>query len=264
MPVLVTAADTSIGARLVHRLLGSGGEVRAFCRGGAPSLRAAGAIVAVGDLDDEGHLEAAMEQVHTVVHLAGGLLSPSKERVVADATAVVRAAVGARVNRVIALSVPNPDPTADPLRRAKAVTERLLREASLPTVVVRASLVDTPGLQDALAAVRFGSEELQTTLAPVRENDLVATLVALDEARSTAHEGHVVFHAVGPEVMTLGTYLATTGVAQPGGNLVGRTWRPPGTWPLLRAGLTGPWLPSEGDGFDLWDFTDVTPAPIAS
>ncbi|MFT5222988.1 MAG: hypothetical protein ACI867_001298, partial [Glaciecola sp.] len=102
MPVLVTQADTTLGTALVRRLLATGGQVRAYCSAGGDVaiLRAAGAIVAAGDVDDEGRLEAACEQVHTVIHLAGGLLSPSPERIVADAASVANAAGSAGVHRL--------------------------------------------------------------------------------------------------------------------------------------------------------------------
>ena len=75
MPVLVTAADRALGGLVVRRILREGGEVRAFGAGGdMQMLRAAGAIVASGEPDDEGLLEAALADVHTVIHPVTGLL----------------------------------------------------------------------------------------------------------------------------------------------------------------------------------------------
>jgi hypothetical protein len=71
MPVLVTSAQHPLARRIALRLLEEGGEVRAYAHGAVADLRAAGAIVASGEVDDEGRLEAAMVQVHTVVHVGG-------------------------------------------------------------------------------------------------------------------------------------------------------------------------------------------------
>jgi uncharacterized protein YbjT (DUF2867 family) len=263
MPVLVTAADSPLGVRAVTRLLREGGEVRAYCRGTGPvaELRAAGAIVAVGDLDDEGHLESAMAQVHTVLHLAGGLLSPGAEPVAYEADVVTTAAVQAGVRRLVALSLPGADPRADePLRRAKGMAEAALRSAALPTVVLRPSLVDAPRLRDALAGRRLPADLLDRTVAPLRIDDLVELLAQLDAVRSEAHEGHVVFAADGPTRMTLAGYLERVGVDA---SRLGRTYRPPERDPLLLAGLDGPWVSDVDEAvFDAWEFTGTRPRPV--
>lgn len=261
MPVLVTAADSPLGVRTVTRLLEEGGEVRAYCRGTGPvaQLRAAGAIVAVGDLDDEGRLEAAMAQAHTVLHLAGGLLSASAEEVAFEADVVTTAAAQAGVRRLVALSLPGADVSAtEPLRRAKGMTEASLRAAALPSVVLRTSLVDAPRLRDALAGRRLDGALLESVVAPLRVEDLVELLVAIDAVRSEAHEGHVVFAAEGPTRTTLGGYLELVGSSR-----LGRVYRPPDRDPLLLPALDGPWVhdPSELV-FDAWEFTGVRPRPV--
>ncbi|MBW3620697.1 MAG: NAD(P)H-binding protein [Actinobacteria bacterium] len=265
MPVLVTAADSPLGVLTVRRLLDEGGEVRAYCRGDGPvsELRAAGAIIATGDLDDEGRLEAAMAQVHTVVHLAGGLLSPSAEGVTYEADVVVTAAAQAGVRRLIGLSVPGADPGADePLRRAKGMAEAAMRSAALPTVVVRPSLVDTPRLRDALAGQRLPAGVLTREAAPLRASDLIELLAQLDALRSEAHEGHVVFSADGPDRMTLAGYLELAGV---GDSRLGRRYRAAGSDPLLVPGLDGPWTSEVSDTvFDGWAFTGIRPRPVAT
>lgn len=272
MPVLVTAADTALGSRVVRRLLREGGEVRAYGGGGAEGLRGAGAIVANGDLDDEGRLEAAMAQVHTVIHLTGGLLSRAIVRAVAEAETVVTAAANAGVRRLILLSLPGASPEAgDHLRRAKARVEAVAERAAVPTVVLRTSLVDTPALRDALASMRPGPELLDTPVAPLRSEDLIELLVAFDSARSQAQRGHAVFAADGPQRMRLTDYLERVGVGGPEavGTLVGRVWRPADTVPLLAPALPGPWVARDdrigGDPLpDAWSLADLTPAPIRS
>lgn len=261
MPVLVTDADAPLGRQVVARLRETGGEVRARSGGGeaAAVLRRAGAHVAVGARDDVGLLEAAMADVHTVIHPGGGLLSPSVDAIEARGRAVLEAAGGAGVRRVIGLSLPGATLDAgDPLRRVKAGVERRMREAALPTVVVRVSLVDTPGLRDVLAGLPPDPAVLERTVAPVRPDDLVELLVALDAARSRASAGHVVFAADGPEAMALGDYLEVVGIAREPRRL-GRHYRRPGASPLLEEGLEGPWVNRDERLLDGWEFADLTP-----
>lgn len=265
MPVLVTAADSPLGARLVSRLLRTGGEVRAFATGGPADLPA-GAFVATGDLLDEGHLEAAMEQAHTVVHLGAGLVTASPERLVEEAATVVTAALGAGVRRLIALSVAGAGPGAgDRLRRAFGRVEELLAEAPVPSVALRTSLPDLPEVTDALAAAPLTAEHLGVLVAPVRGQDVVELLAAFDAARSRAEEGHAVFAAEGPQRMTLGDFLERVGIDPPGrvGRLVGRVWRPPGELtPFLQA-LPGPWVSREAWVPDAFAFAGIEPGRLA-
>lgn len=147
MPVLVTAADGPLGRRIVARLLAEGGEVRAYASGDGDlaGLRAAGVFVALGDGDDEGRLEAAMADVHTVVHAAEQVLAPDADVLLAATEAVATAASNAAVRRLIALSVPGADTeAADELRRSAGRAEQVLAVSDVPTVVLRPSLVDSP------------------------------------------------------------------------------------------------------------------------
>lgn len=257
MPVLVTPVDGALGQRTVLALLEEGGEVRAYGPDVPPFLRGAGAILARGDLDDEGRLEAALEQVHTVVHLGVDVLAPSAERLLVSASTLVRAASNAGVRRVVALSVPGADAVSgDPLRRAAGVIEADLRAAALPTVVVRASLVDRPELRAAIADA--APPPPGTVVAPVRLDDLVELLVALDAARSTASEGHVVFAADGPERIDLADYRGRVS----GAGRVGRRYVAAADVPLLAPSLSGPWITDEPAVFDAWTFAGLRPRPV--
>ncbi|MFP5310382.1 MAG: SDR family oxidoreductase [Actinomycetes bacterium] len=271
MPVLVTPGDTPLGVALVERLAAAGGEVRAFVRGtgDVAALRHAGAFVATGTSDDVGRLEAAMAQVHTVVDLAGGLLSASPERVVEDAMVVATAAAGAGVRRLVTLSLPGAHADAhDPLRRAKGTVEAMLAEAVTPTVVLRTSLVDTRRVRDALVTAGTAVPR-DHAVSPLHPDDLVDLLVAFDEVRGEAHEGHVVFHA-GGRPTTFGAYVdhveaVHAAGASGSGRFVGRVYVPPGDVPLLRPALVGPWVGGEPDpSFDAWEFTGLAPRPLAT
>jgi uncharacterized protein YbjT (DUF2867 family) len=266
MPVLVTAADAPLGSLVAARLLQEGGEVRGYCTGGGAvaELRGAGAIIATGDLDDEGRLEAAMADVHTVIHLGGGLHSTDAAAVARDAGVVATAAGQAGIRRLIALSLPGADPAAtEPLRRAKGEAEQVLARTGIPTVVIRTSLVDSGRLRDALAGTPLPGPVRDRTVAPLRTRDLVEVLAQLDAVRSEAHEGHVVFHADGPTRMSLDDYRERVGLTAPQAR-VGRTYRPAGAEPLLIDALDGPWVTDGDAAFDAWRFTGVRPGPVVA
>ena len=59
MPVFVLPADTELGLSLVRALRADGAQVHAYATGDGDvgALRATGAHVAVGDLDDIGRIE---------------------------------------------------------------------------------------------------------------------------------------------------------------------------------------------------------------
>jgi uncharacterized protein YbjT (DUF2867 family) len=269
MPVLVTSAHRPLARRIARRLLEEGGEVRAYAHGDVASLRAAGAIVASGEVDDEGRLEAAMAQVHTVVHVGGGLLATAPHQLERDAETVAVAAGNAGVQRLIGLSLPGASVDApDPLRRAKGVVEARFAEADPPSVILRSSIVDTPALRDALATAGLGAEVLeQTEVAPVRVEDLVELVAAFDQARSRSRRGHLVVAADGPTRMTLQAYLDRVGVTGPGsGGMVGRRLTDELRAPLLRGALTGgPWVTEDEAVVDGWAFAGLHPlAPTAA
>jgi uncharacterized protein YbjT (DUF2867 family) len=262
VPVLVTAAHRPLARRIATRLLAEGGEVRVLAWGDVSSLRAAGAIVATGTVDDEGRLEAALAEVHTVVHVGGGLLTRDPRRLVADAEVVARAAENAGVRRIVALSLPGADTeAAEPLRRAKGEIEARFAAAAPPSVVIRASLVDTPATRDALATSGLGGELADVEVAPVRANDLVELVVAFDSARGRATRGHLVAAADGPVRIPLGAYLERAGVGSPGGGtLVGRRFADPARTPLLREALRGgPWWTDDPAVLDGWRFAELEP-----
>lgn len=261
MPVLVTAAHRPVARRLVRRLLAEGGEVRAFTDGDAAELRAAGAFVASGTPDDEGRLEAAMADVHTVVHLGDALLAPDPRDVVEAARTTAQAASNAGVRRLIVTTLPGATATAaDPLRRALHQVEVLAAGAGPPSIVLRPSLVDTAGVRDALATVGLTSAERDLEVAPVREADLLELVVAFDRARSRATSGHLVVAADGPSRMTIAEYLERVGVPRPGhGGLLGRRVRTEAELPLLRPALTGPWWSEDDRILDGWTFAGLRP-----
>jgi uncharacterized protein YbjT (DUF2867 family) len=268
VPVLVTEAHRPLARRLAARLLEEGGEVRVTAWGDVSSLRAAGAIVATGTPDDEGRLEAALADVHTVIHVGSGLLTRNLAADLVAAQVVARAASNAGVRRLIGLSVPGADlGSAEPLRRVKGRVEAILAAAAPPSVVVRVSLLDTPATRDALATGGLGAHVLATVVAPVQVPDLLELVVAFDRARGEARHGHLVVAADGPVRLPLGDHLRRLGVATPGaGGLVGRRFTDPARAPLLRGALTGgPWWSEDPAVLDGWRFAGLqpgTPGPV--
>lgn len=267
MPVLVTAAEQPLARQIAIRLLREGGEVRAYADGDTSALRAAGAFIASGTPDDEGRLEAAAAEVHTIVHVGGGLLTPNPGGIVRDAEVVLRAAGNAGVRRIIGLSLPGASSHADdPIRRAKGELEARFDDAPIPTIVLRASLVATPRIRDVLATAGIGAAGREIPVAPIRPADLIEAVVAFDRARSSATAGHLVVALDGPERLTLGAWLTRSGVAAPGGGgMVGRRLADVAQRAHLQEALDGPWWTDDPTVVDGWDFAGIMPcAPLPS
>ena len=260
MPVLVAPADTPLGVALVRALRDTGAEVRAYATGSGDvgALRAAGAFVATGDLDDEGRLDAAMTDAHTVIGLHADPLERDAEALDLHLRVLLTAAEQAAVSRLVVRSVPRPDPDGDPLRRVCAGVEQALQALPIPTVAVRTSLVDAPALRDALVSMAGVVPDPSVEVAPLHPDDVVAALVALDEARSTAEQGHVTFRLQGaPRPLT--AYLDHLGE-----QLVGRVYTPAARVPLLRAALDRPWSePVDDTTADLLAFAERSPRGLA-
>lgn len=266
VPVLVTAAQQPLARQIATRLLREGGEVRAYADGDTSALRAAGAFIASGTPDDEGRLEAAAAEVHTIVHVGGGLLTGDPTTIVRDAEVLLRAAGNAGVRRIIALSLPGASPQAgDPIRRAKGELEVRFAEAPIPTIVLRPSLVATPRIRDVLATAGIGVAGREVAVAPILAADLIEAVVAFDRARSSAATGHLVVSLDGPERLTVGAWLTRSGVEAPGqGGMVGRRLADIARTAHLQAALEGPWWTEDPTVLDGWGFTGIAPAPIGS
>lgn len=262
MPVLVTRGGSSLGRLIVGSVAATGGQVRAFCSPDAPigEVRRLGAIVASGSLLDEGHLETAMEQVHTVVHLGVDPLTPSAELVVEQAATVLSAAVGAGIRRLLVLSIAGASSDAgDPLRRVAAEVELLARESPFPATAVRSSLIDSDEVRHAVARVPLDGATLENPVAPVQPPDLAALFAWLDEQRSldVAFE---VLSADGPAVLPLREHLRGVGITPMStvGRMVERL-RPGGSGSVLTETLSGPWV-SGGGIADGWLRAGIEPS----
>jgi uncharacterized protein YbjT (DUF2867 family) len=225
VPVLVVGPEGAVGRHAVRLLQAGGGEVRAFVAADvdplsdatAAALRARGVKVAHGDLDDESHVERALEQVHTVLHLAGRPTDepdPWLER----AATVVAAAIGAGCRRLVLLSdLSAAGPAGNRWLEALAEAEAMAEAAPLESVVLRAAAVhgaDDP-LTTALAAGALGSDPPGAHW-PVAAVDVATAAVLADRERDLDLDLHVVVPLTGPERRTTADLAAALARLLPG------------------------------------------------
>jgi dihydroflavonol-4-reductase len=164
MHALVTGATGHLGSNLVPLLVSRGHTVRALVRGAAPHLESAQRVL--GDVLDPASLEAAMEGVDVVFHLAGvisvvGGLHGLVRRVNVQGTAnVLAAAAGRRFVHMSSIHAWRQDPVDEPLDetrpladrprdhaydRSKAEAMRLVLDSARDAVVVAPTSVVGPG-----------------------------------------------------------------------------------------------------------------------
>lgn len=111
MPVIVIGADTPEGAGVVDRLVRREGEVRVFVsdHSAAGGFRGAGIKVAVGDVSDSGHVEAAMMGCFAAVLLTEAATDARERSFARTRTEVLQgwreALGGAGVHRAIWVAV---------------------------------------------------------------------------------------------------------------------------------------------------------------
>lgn len=226
MPVLVVGAESPAGHAAVASLRASGGEVRAYADAEvagddeAVALRALGAKVAVGELEDEAHLEAALTRVHTVVHLARGPLASPSDHLDAVATSA-SAALGAGCRRFVLLSeVAAAQPGGNSYLEAVASAESLALDSPLEAIVLRCGLRFGRGdpVARRIAGASLPPAAASARHAPLFVDDLGAVVAAADAARGGSVPTDVVVDVVGPDELTLEELAAQlrAGGDQPG------------------------------------------------
>lgn len=224
MPVLVTGAEDALGSSVVDRLRASGGEVRLYLDAtsagpaDADRFRAVGCKVALGELDDEGHLEAALAQTHTVAHCWGGPLRERDDQVAVAAT-VASAALGAGVRRLIwvrELAEGTDNAFLDALDQIDDLFDGLPMETVTLATGVRHGEHDALTTRLARGWLTGTDADLTAVHAPVGVADVARAVVVADRQREAPREVHVRMALVGPERMTLGTFLRRLRTAWPG------------------------------------------------
>jgi uncharacterized protein YbjT (DUF2867 family) len=197
MAVMVTGASGVVGRALVERLVRRD-EVRVCVRdpSAAEPLRALGAKVAVGRLDDADALAEVLRRVYTLIHLVGGPNQIDDEAILAaNHGSVVTALAAAReagVKRFVLLSVPGAATDASlPFLRAKGLAEEAVAYGGLEHAIVRATHVYGPGglwfaslVEGATASPPFVVGDGRQSIAPVFVDDLTSVLEAVDDLDS--------------------------------------------------------------------------------
>ncbi len=220
MPVLVMGAETALGREAVARLLLGGGEVRVYLdaeRSGdhdVQAFRDLGCKVALGALDDEAHVETALAQVHTVVHLAIEPLRMPRDQLDALAT-VTSAALGAHCRRLIWVTELAAQPEGNAYLDALADAASLVADLPLETVTLRCALRYGP--EDPLtAALRAGALSAtganpEARHAPLFLVDAAHAVALADRQRGASSDLHVSLELTGPDQVSLGRFVDALG-----------------------------------------------------
>lgn len=219
MPVMITGAESGLGADVIEHLRPTGGELRAFLdatiatEDDAARLRAAGCKVALGELDDEGHLESALEQVHTVAHCWTGPLHDPQAQVEAAAT-LSSAVLGAGVKRLIWVCELARAP-ANPYLAALSEIRELFDGLPVETITLSTALRYGAGdaFTDRLRAGWLCRSGVDPTAAhaPISVTDVARAVAVADQQRGSRRELHVKLTLVGPEEHTLAEFLDRLG-----------------------------------------------------
>jgi uncharacterized protein YbjT (DUF2867 family) len=213
MPVVVTGASGLIGRAAVSAFARISPEVRAYVRRpeAAGPVRALGAKVAVGPIDDVETIATVMRGAHTVCHLVGGLDLPDHDAYVranvGSTEAVLEAALGAKVARFLFVSYPGASPEAgNAYLRTKGIAERAIGASGLDHVVIRCTHVYGPGsdwLEQTRKLARGWPPVVlgpgTQVIAPIDVGDVAAVLAAADD-RSQRTSG--TWALEGPERLT--------------------------------------------------------------
>jgi uncharacterized protein YbjT (DUF2867 family) len=194
MTIMVTGASGPVGHALVP-LLARRDEVRAAIRDpvAAEPLRALGAKVTLGRLDDADDLTEVLRGVFTLVHLVGGPDQPDDHALFdANHGSTVRAVAAAReagVKRIVFVSVPAASPeSAVPYLRAKGLAEEVVVTSGLQHAVIRSAPVVGAGslwfvatVAGALQAPPIAWGQGRRSVAPVAVGDLAAAIAVADD-----------------------------------------------------------------------------------
>jgi NADH dehydrogenase len=211
MAVMVTGASGVVGRALIPALLAREPEVRAAVRrrDAAEPLRALGAKVTLGRLEDPAALAETCGGAFTLIHLVGGVNQPDDDELLtANHRSVLTALAAAKlanVHRFVLVSVPGASPEAgDPFLRAKGLAEEAVAASGLGFAIVRSTHAYGVGglwFTATLAAAEdgFAIGDVGTPSAPVFVDDLADVLAAIDDHPSDLRG---TWALEGPDVVT--------------------------------------------------------------
>ncbi|SIN77699.1 SDR family oxidoreductase [Agromyces cerinus] len=186
--ILVTGATGTVGRRLVERLRDRGDIVRALSRRSGPGL-------VTGDLATGAGIEAAVDGVDTIVHLATTNHDDS-----GIARTLVEAIGPERRAHLVLLSIVGIDRNPLPYYRGKLATESVVTGSGVPHTILRAtqfhsfvtSLLDAQRYSPVLVAPSI-------SLQPIDVGELVDRLVELIDTAPSGRAPDI----GGPEVRTV-------------------------------------------------------------
>jgi NADH dehydrogenase len=214
--ILLTGATGTVGSALLRRLTAEGRPVRALVRDqrrlGDQRVRVQ---IALGDLSHPPSFRNALRGVDTVVHLAASIRDQpmgSIEELNAVATLrLVRAAERAGVRRFVFFSALNAHHhSRTRFFRAKALAEEAVEESDLASVILRPSIIYTPGdpwltLLDRLSrlpAVPISGSG-KALYQPVWAEDVADAVISALASANSAYE------LAGPEVLSYNDIVRT-------------------------------------------------------
>ncbi len=151
--ILLTGGTGFIGQVLTRQLVENGHQVRILLGPSPRTPRLPTGVpveVAVTSLSDVQGLRAAMRNVDTIYHLAGGEGEGGRanlQTVDIDGTrALCEAAADARIGRLFYLSHLGADRAAGfPVLKAKGIAEEYIRKSGVPYTILRGSVLFGPG-----------------------------------------------------------------------------------------------------------------------
>jgi uncharacterized protein YbjT (DUF2867 family) len=183
LPMLVTGGTGTLGRRLVPRLRAAGGEVRVLTRHSRPDED--GVRYLAGDLQTGEGVEAAVEGVGTILHLAG---RNQGDEVLTRNLVLAASARGGRPHLVY-ISVVGADriPVVSRADRAmfsyfasKLASERVVAESGLPWTTLRATQFHDLVLTVVRALAKLPVVPLPAmSIQPVETDEVAARMVEL-------------------------------------------------------------------------------------
>ena len=173
-PILVTGGTGTLGAHVVPLLRASGHEVRILTRHARSATDGIDHIT--GDLLKDEGVEAAVDGVETVLHLAGGPKGDDRAT-----RALVRAATGAGVRHLVHISVIGADRVPLAWMRTKRESERAVADSGIPWTILRAAQFHDLALTivEKMAKMPLFPVPGGMRLQPVDSREVAARLVEL-------------------------------------------------------------------------------------